>query len=125
MSTQAEAGPSSPTQQMSERRTDESLTPNVPDIEKGKAKTNTKSKTKTNPQAKARAPAPARSKPIPKPIEAFENPDVGEEETVHEVYERIAPHFSQTRYKVGPPPSHSAAAFVYAIKSHQSLASDI
>ena len=73
-----------------------------------------KSGTKKNPKAKPKPipiPKPqARPKPIPKPIEAFQNPDEGEEETVHEVYERIAPHFSQTRYKVSPclPPYHFA-----------------
>jgi hypothetical protein len=41
-----------------------------------------------------------KAKPIPTPIEAFDNPDQGEERTVHEIYERIAPHFAQTRYKV-------------------------
>lgn len=43
---------------------------------------------------------PKAPKPVPTPIEAFENPAEGEEETVHGVYESIAPHFSQTRHKV-------------------------
>lgn len=41
-----------------------------------------------------------KPKPVPVPISAFENPAEGEEETVHEIYESIAPHFSQTRHKV-------------------------
>lgn len=46
------------------------------------------------------APKPKAPKPIPTPIQAFDNPAEGEEETVHGVYESIAPHFSQTRHKV-------------------------
>lgn len=118
MSIQAEAGPSTapPQPQTSELDIDDLIISDVNDnnADKGKAKTNTKttSKTKTKPPAKAKTQAQARaqgrSKPIPKPIEAFEDPGVGEEETVHEVYERIAPHFSQTRYKVSPSPLPSA-----------------
>jgi hypothetical protein len=46
------------------------------------------------------APKPKAPKPIPTPIQAFDDPAEGEEETVHGVYESIAPHFSQTRHKV-------------------------
>ncbi|ODN77305.1 hypothetical protein L198_08040 [Cryptococcus wingfieldii CBS 7118] len=41
-------------------------------------------------------------KPIPQPVAPFVNPDVEEERNVHEVYEAIAPHFSQTRFKPWP-----------------------
>lgn len=74
-----------------------------------KSKSNGKreSKAKTAP---APAPAGPRAKPLPRPIEAFDNPGEGEEETVHEVYERIAPHFSQTRHKVGHAHAHAVKA---------------
>jgi hypothetical protein len=38
--------------------------------------------------------------PTPYPQEALENPHYEEEKNVHEVYDQIAPHFSQTRFKV-------------------------
>lgn len=57
------------------------------------------------PSQQARDPGqkgtPARVKPLPVPVEAFDDPHAKEEETVHEVYESIAPHFAQTRHKVG------------------------
>ena len=55
--------------------------------------------TTTVPTAKTTKSKP-KSKPIPTPIQAFIDPAVGEEETVHEIYESIAPHFAQTRHKV-------------------------
>jgi hypothetical protein len=55
-----------------------------------------KTKTKTNSENKVKT----RTKPIPQPIAAFSDPSVGEEETVHEIYESIAPHFALTRHKV-------------------------
>ena len=96
MSQQQEAGPSTiPTQTTLEE------TLNVLDINdntesnpKVKSK-NRKSKSKSNPAPKPKAP-----KPVPTPIQAFDDPAEGEEETVHGVYESIAPHFSQTRHKV-------------------------
>lgn len=39
--------------------------------------------------------------PTPYPQEALKSPHVEEEKNVHEVYDQIAPHFSQTRFKVG------------------------
>ncbi|OWZ77271.1 tRNA (uracil-5-)-methyltransferase TRM9 [Cryptococcus neoformans Tu401-1] len=41
-------------------------------------------------------------KPIPQPAAPFSNPHEDEERTVHTVYEAIAPHFSQTRFKPWP-----------------------
>ncbi|WVQ74142.1 hypothetical protein IAR50_003734 [Cryptococcus sp. DSM 104548] len=41
-------------------------------------------------------------KPIPQPVAPFANPGEEEERNVHEVYEAIAPHFSQTRFKPWP-----------------------
>jgi hypothetical protein len=61
---------------------------------------NRKSKSKSNEPKPILAPKPKALKPVPTPIQAFENPAEGEEETVHGVYESIAPHFSQTRHKV-------------------------
>jgi hypothetical protein len=66
---------------------------------KSKSK-NRKSKSKSNEPKPTPAPRPKAPKPIPTPIRAFDNPAEGEEETVHGVYESIAPHFSQTRHKV-------------------------
>lgn len=48
-------------------------------------------------------------KPIPQPAAPFSNPHEDEERTVHTVYEAIAPHFSQTRFKVGSTPSATGA----------------
>ena len=62
---------------------------------------NRKSKSKEpKPTPAPQVKLPKAPKPVPTPIEAFENPAEGEEETVHGVYESIAPHFSQTRHKV-------------------------
>ncbi|WVQ90757.1 hypothetical protein IAS59_004538 [Cryptococcus gattii] len=41
-------------------------------------------------------------KPIPQPVAPFSSPHQDEERTVHTVYEAIAPHFSQTRFKPWP-----------------------
>lgn len=83
-----EAGPSTPTS---------SPPPN-------NSRSRTKTQTKTKPKAKATEDklktTKARTKPIPRPIQAFSDPSVGEEETVHEIYESIAPHFALTRHKV-------------------------
>jgi len=96
MSQQQEAGPSTiPTQTTLEEPLD-SLDNNDSTESNSKSKSkNRKSKSKSNPAPKPKAP-----KPVPTPIQAFENPAEGEEETVHGVYESIAPHFSQTRHKV-------------------------
>jgi hypothetical protein len=62
---------------------------------------NRKSKSKEpKPTPVLKVKAPKAPKPVPTPVQAFENPAEGEEETVHGVYESIAPHFSQTRHKV-------------------------
>ena len=61
---------------------------------------NRKSKSKSKEPKPILAPKPKAPKPIPTPIGAFDDPAEGEEETVHGVYESIAPHFSQTRHKV-------------------------
>lgn len=99
--TQPEAGPSRP--ELSLVRAGRPLkskskpsTSNLDDEGEAKAKGD-KGDTNQNQHKKV-----ARSKPVPQPIKAFEDAATGEEETVHEVYERIAPHFSQTRHKVSP-----------------------
>ena len=96
MSQQQEAGPSTiPTQTILEETLD-SLDINDSTESNPKVKSkNRKSKSKPNPAPKPKAP-----KPVPTPIQAFDVPAEGEEETVHGVYESIAPHFSQTRHKV-------------------------
>jgi hypothetical protein len=75
----------------------------IDDDNSTKAKNNSrKSKSKSREPKSKPTPTPKVKvpKPVPVPIEAFENPAEGEEETVHGVYESIAPHFSQTRHKV-------------------------
>ncbi|WVQ79784.1 hypothetical protein IAT38_001884 [Cryptococcus sp. DSM 104549] len=47
-------------------------------------------------------PSKPRAKPLPVPVGPFENPADDEERTVHAVYEAIAPHFAQTRFKPWP-----------------------
>ncbi|EIW65650.1 hypothetical protein TREMEDRAFT_36141 [Tremella mesenterica DSM 1558] len=42
------------------------------------------------------------TKPTPIPIRPFDDPSKGEQESVHDVYEDIAGHFAQTRYKPWP-----------------------
>lgn len=85
-----EAGPSTPT----------SSPP--PNNSRSRTKTQTKPKTKTKAKTTENKlkTTKARIKPIPRPIQAFIDPSVGEEETVHEIYESIAPHFALTRHKV-------------------------
>jgi hypothetical protein len=72
--------------------------------ETSKTKTETRkckpSRTKPRTEPPKAEPKLKTSKPIPTPIEAFSDPAEGEEETVHEIYESIAPHFAQTRHKV-------------------------
>jgi hypothetical protein len=99
---QPEAGPStSPTPTI----LDETLNSlDIDDITESNTKVkskNRKSKSKEpKPVLVPRVKAPKAPKPIPTPIQAFDDPAEGEEETVHGVYESIAPHFSQTRHKV-------------------------
>ncbi|WRT68762.1 uncharacterized protein IL334_005742 [Kwoniella shivajii] len=50
----------------------------------------------------AKAPKTPRAKPTPVPVGPFVKPAEEEEKTVHEVYEAIAGHFSQTRHKPWP-----------------------
>ena len=47
-----------------------------------------------------KAKAPPKPKPEPIPYRPTSNPGEDEQTAVHEVYEAIAPHFSQTRHKV-------------------------
>ena len=98
---ESEAGPStSPTPTILEE-TLNSL--DVNDSTESNANTKVKSKNRKSKSKEPKptpAPRPKAPKPIPTPIQAFENPAEGEEETVHGVYESIAPHFSQTRHKV-------------------------
>jgi hypothetical protein len=101
---ESEAGPSTSPTPTTLEETLNSLDVN----DSTESSTNTKSKSK-NRKSKSKDPKPALAprvkapkapKPVPTPIQAFENPAEGEEETVHGVYESIAPHFSQTRHKV-------------------------
>jgi tRNA (uracil-5-)-methyltransferase TRM9 len=46
-------------------------------------------------------PEASSSKPHPLPFHNPQNPGQLEQESVHDVYEAIAPHFSATRHKVG------------------------
>ncbi|WWC71210.1 uncharacterized protein I206_105163 [Kwoniella pini CBS 10737] len=82
--TQPEAGPST-------------ITSNSPIPPSSKSK-----KTKEKP-IKTPEPRPEpKQKPKPVPVGPFERPDEEEEKNVHEVYEAIAGHFSQTRHKPWP-----------------------
>ena len=104
MSQQQEAGPSTiPTQTTIEGTFDVlDINDSTESNPKLKSK-NRKSKSKSNPPIKAKGetkPKVKAPKPVPTPIQAFDDPAEGEEETVHGVYESIAPHFSQTRHKV-------------------------
>ena len=76
----------------------------VNDSSESHAKVKSKNRTSKSKQSKPtpvpKVKAPKAPKPVPTPVQAFENPAEGEEETVHGVYESIAPHFSQTRHKV-------------------------
>lgn len=107
-----EAGPSTPSTDRA-RPSDTPTTSTskkgdkVDTVKKGKNKVGPKERDGAQPRAGPTSSTPtselkskSKPKPIPQPIDAFEDPGAGEEETVHEVYERIAPHFSQTRYKV-------------------------
>jgi hypothetical protein len=56
----------------------------------------------SRPPRPAHKPTPPKPpKPPPVPYTPGTDPDAEEQQSVHEVYERIAPHFAQTRYKVG------------------------
>jgi len=80
---------------------------------------NRKSKSKEpKPTPAPQVKLPKAPKPVPTPIEAFENPAEGEEETVHGVYESIAPHFSQTRHKVS---EVSGSPGGYSLSQHWTL----
>jgi len=95
---EAEAGPSTISTQTTIEETLDSLDINDTTESSPKVKSKnrkSKSQSKSNPAPKPKAP-----KPVPTPIQAFDDPAEGEEETVHGVYESIAPHFSQTRHKV-------------------------
>lgn len=61
--------------------------------------TRPESSRKSQSKPKPKSSRKPKAKPIPIPVEAFDDPHAREEETVHEVYEHIAPHFSQTRSK--------------------------
>ena len=101
---ESEAGPSTSPTPTTLEETLNSLDVN----DSTESNTNTKVKTKnrtskskeSKPTPVPKVKAPKAPKPVPTPIQAFENPAEGEEETVHGVYESIAPHFSQTRHKV-------------------------
>jgi len=97
-----EAGPSTAPPPPTLEATLNSLDVNDSTEPNSKAKSkNRKSKSKDHkPTPAPQVKLPKAPKPVPTPIEAFENPAEGEEETVHGVYESIAPHFSQTRHKV-------------------------
>jgi hypothetical protein len=99
---ESEAGPSTSPTPTTLEETLNSLDVNDSTESKTKVKTkNRKSKSKEpKPGLVPRVKAPKAPKPVPTPIQAFEDPAEGEEETVHGVYESIAPHFSQTRHKV-------------------------
>lgn len=55
------------------------------------------------PRAGPKPTPPKPPKPPPVRYTPGTDPDAEEQHSVHEVYERIAPHFAQTRYKVGVP----------------------
>ena len=101
---ESEAGPSTSPIPNTLEETLDSLDVNDSSESNAKVKSkNRKSKSKSKEPKPVLAPivkAPKPPKPVPTPIQAFENPAEGEEETVHGVYESIAPHFSQTRHKV-------------------------
>ncbi|WVW85209.1 hypothetical protein I302_107247 [Kwoniella bestiolae CBS 10118] len=62
-----------------------------------------KVKTKKVKIPKPQPPKPEpKPKPKPVPVGPFDKPDEEEEKNVHEVYEAIAGHFSQTRHKPWP-----------------------
>ncbi|WWC63692.1 uncharacterized protein I303_106297 [Kwoniella dejecticola CBS 10117] len=79
---EAEAGPSNPPSKSKSKKSKEK----PPKVDKPK------------PQVAAK-PKP---KPKPVPVGPFDKPDEEEEKNVHEVYEAIAGHFSQTRHKPWP-----------------------
>lgn len=61
-------------------------------------------------QPKPKVKTLPKAKPEPIPYRATSHPDEDEQAAVHEVYERIAPHFSQTRHKVSAVPTKSQIA---------------
>jgi len=101
MSEQQEAGPSTIPTQTTIEETLDSLDVNDSTESNPKSKSkNRKSRSQPKDPKPNPAPKPKAPKPVPTPIQAFDDPAEGEEETVHGVYESIAPHFSQTRHKV-------------------------
>jgi hypothetical protein len=98
---ESEAGPSTSPTPITLEETLNSLEINDSTESSTKSKSkNRKSKSKSKDSKPTLAPKPKAPKPVPTPIQAFDDPAEGEEETVHGVYESIAPHFSQTRHKV-------------------------
>lgn len=49
---------------------------------------------------------------LPIDTDATASPELQEQQYVHDVYEQIAPHFSQTRYKVGRTPGRVCFPYV-------------
>lgn len=80
---QSEAGPSTPTVPKTDKKAERI---------RARALAQASAKPKVKPEPKI--------KPEPIPYLPTSDPANDEETAVHEVYERIAPHFSQTRHKV-------------------------